>query len=79
MVSHAEKRTNWSFIFYIYLESQENIWFMIYCFLKHRGWEDPANWAHSIGNSWRTTGDIEDNWNRCACSFTSTLLIEHLS
>ncbi|CAL9146597.1 unnamed protein product [Musa hybrid cultivar] len=21
------------------------------------------NWASSLGNSWRTTGDIEDNWN----------------
>ncbi|CAJ2628300.1 unnamed protein product [Trifolium pratense] len=27
------------------------------------GWEDPAIWAKSVGNSWRTTGDIEDNWN----------------
>ncbi|XP_057427995.1 alpha-galactosidase-like isoform X2 [Lotus japonicus] len=27
------------------------------------GWEDPANWAQSVGNSWRTTGDIKDNWN----------------
>lgn len=26
------------------------------------GWEDPATWAKSVGNSWRTTGDIEDNW-----------------
>ncbi|KAL5832786.1 hypothetical protein ACOSQ3_016460 [Xanthoceras sorbifolium] len=27
------------------------------------GEEDPATWAPSVGNSWRTTGDIEDNWN----------------
>ncbi|KAK4799765.1 hypothetical protein SAY86_025130 [Trapa natans] len=27
------------------------------------GQEDPATWAPSIGNSWRTTGDIQDNWN----------------
>ncbi|XP_019429779.1 PREDICTED: alpha-galactosidase-like, partial [Lupinus angustifolius] len=27
------------------------------------GWEDPATWRPSLGNSWRTTGDIEDNWN----------------
>ncbi|XP_059455390.1 alpha-galactosidase isoform X1 [Corylus avellana] len=27
------------------------------------GQEDPATWAASVGNSWRTTGDIEDNWN----------------
>ncbi|GAV62369.1 Melibiase domain-containing protein [Cephalotus follicularis] len=27
------------------------------------GQEDPATWASSIGNSWRTTGDIKDNWD----------------
>ncbi|KAG9156687.1 hypothetical protein Leryth_006644 [Lithospermum erythrorhizon] len=27
------------------------------------GQDDPATWAKSIGNSWRTTGDIEDNWD----------------
>ncbi|XP_056164424.1 alpha-galactosidase-like isoform X2 [Syzygium oleosum] len=27
------------------------------------GQEDPATWAPSIGNSWRTTGDIQDNWD----------------
>ncbi|KAL8464893.1 hypothetical protein ACS0TY_034394 [Phlomoides rotata] len=27
------------------------------------GQEDPATWAKSIGNSWRTTGDISDNWD----------------
>ncbi|KAL5139012.1 Alpha-galactosidase [Glycine soja] len=27
------------------------------------GWQDPATWAKTVGNSWRTTGDIEDNWN----------------
>ncbi|XP_022773614.1 alpha-galactosidase-like isoform X2 [Durio zibethinus] len=26
------------------------------------GFEDPATWAPSIGNSWRTTGDIKDTW-----------------
>ncbi|AED91290.1 alpha-galactosidase 2 [Arabidopsis thaliana] len=26
------------------------------------GQEDPATWAGDIGNSWRTTGDIQDNW-----------------
>jgi len=25
--------------------------------------EDPATWAPSVGNSWRTTGDISDSWN----------------
>ncbi|KAI4329783.1 hypothetical protein MLD38_028129 [Melastoma candidum] len=27
------------------------------------GQEDPATWAPAIGNSWRTTGDIQDNWD----------------
>ncbi|KAK8964178.1 Alpha-galactosidase [Platanthera guangdongensis] len=31
--------------------------------LHHGGQEDPAIWAASVGNSWRTTGDIYDNWN----------------
>ncbi|XP_031104630.1 alpha-galactosidase-like [Ipomoea triloba] len=26
------------------------------------GDQDPATWAPSIGNSWRTTGDIKDSW-----------------
>lgn len=33
------------------------------------GVEDPATWAENVGNSWRTTGDISDNWE----SFTSIL------
>ena len=27
------------------------------------GVEDPAKWARTVGNSWRTTGDISDNWH----------------
>ncbi|WOG93911.1 hypothetical protein DCAR_0313199 [Daucus carota subsp. sativus] len=27
------------------------------------GQEDPATWAPALGNSWRTTGDISDNWD----------------
>ncbi|KAG5013173.1 hypothetical protein GLYMA_09G160400v4 [Glycine max] len=27
------------------------------------GSEDPATWAKSVGNSWRTTGDIQDKWD----------------
>ncbi|OAY72720.1 Alpha-galactosidase [Ananas comosus] len=27
------------------------------------GQNDPATWARGVGNSWRTTGDIADNWN----------------
>lgn len=26
------------------------------------GVDDPAYWAPVVGNSWRTTGDIQDNW-----------------
>ncbi|XP_028783188.1 alpha-galactosidase-like [Neltuma alba] len=26
------------------------------------GQEDPELWARNVGNSWRTTGDIEDKW-----------------
>lgn len=28
------------------------------------GVEDPAKWAGDVGNSWRTTRDIEDTWER---------------
>ncbi len=27
------------------------------------GVDDPALWAANVGNSWRTTDDIVDNWN----------------
>lgn len=27
------------------------------------GVEDPATWSKDVGNSWRTTGDISDNWD----------------
>ena len=27
------------------------------------GAEDPATWAPKVGNSWRTTGDIQDKWD----------------
>lgn len=27
------------------------------------GVDKPALWAANVGNSWRTTGDIQDNWN----------------
>ncbi|XP_074287592.1 alpha-galactosidase-like [Silene latifolia] len=28
------------------------------------GEEDPATWGRAVGNSWRTTTDIQDNWSR---------------
>jgi hypothetical protein len=31
-------------------------------FFLYRGKENPATWAGRMGNSWRTTGDIADNW-----------------
>jgi len=27
------------------------------------GVDNPATWAPAVGNSWRTTGDISDNWD----------------
>ena len=30
------------------------------------GQDDPATWAPKVGNSWRTTSDIKDNWARLA-------------
>ncbi|XP_020570594.1 alpha-galactosidase-like [Phalaenopsis equestris] len=41
------------------LNSGRNIFFS----LCEWGQEDPATWAGSVGNSWRTTGDIEDKWD----------------
>ena len=28
------------------------------------GVDNPATWASKVGNSWRTTGDMHDSWNR---------------
>ena len=28
------------------------------------GVDDPATWAGEVGNSWRTTGDIKDSWEK---------------
>lgn len=27
------------------------------------GFDEPAQWAGALSNSWRTTGDIKDNWD----------------
>jgi len=35
----------------------------IYYSLCQWGNQDPATWGSEVGNSWRTTGDIQDNWN----------------
>jgi hypothetical protein len=31
-------------------------------FYPEQGTDEPALWAANVGNSWRTTDDIEDNW-----------------
>eukprot|EP00249_Psilotum_nudum_P008602 c21397_g2_i1 orf=3-842(-) len=36
----------------------------IYFALCEWGQDNPATWAPKVGNSWRTTGDITDNWNK---------------
>ena len=43
----------------------------------YRGRENPATWAGSMGNSWRTTDDIADNWGRC-CLFRFDVLESQL-
>ena len=35
----------------------------IYYAMCEWGIDDPATWASSVGNSWRTTGDIQNNWS----------------
>jgi hypothetical protein len=37
-------------------------------FRFHRGVDDPALWAGKVGNSWRTTDDINDTWARLITS-----------
>jgi len=31
-------------------------------FYPEQGTDEPALWATNVGNSWRTTDDIQDNW-----------------
>ncbi|TDV35299.1 NPCBM/NEW2 domain-containing protein [Actinophytocola oryzae] len=33
----------------------------------------PWDWAQPVGNSWRTTGDIEDNWNSMLAIFKANV------
>lgn len=35
-----------------------------YTIFSLRGQDDPALWAGKVGNSWRTTDDIQDTWKR---------------
>lgn len=39
-------------------------------FPSYRGVDDPALWAGSVGNSWRTTDDINDTWVRLEISIS---------
>ncbi len=32
------------------------------------GVDNPYEWAPTVGNSWRSTGDISDNWKRSVVS-----------
>ena len=36
----------------------------IFVSMSDWGWSFPATWARNVSNSWRTTGDIKDNWAR---------------
>jgi alpha-galactosidase len=39
------------------------MYYMLYSILYLEwGVDSPALWAGNVGNSWRTTGDIQDNW-----------------
>ncbi|KAG0543073.1 hypothetical protein BDA96_02G158000 [Sorghum bicolor] len=49
------------------LNSGRNIFFSI-C---EWGVGNPATWASSLGNSWRTAGDIKDNWGSMASNADS--------
>lgn len=35
---------------------------------------DPATWAHEVGNSWRTTDDIADSWDRYGIQITNHII-----
>jgi len=36
------------------------------------GVDNPATWAAPVGNSWRTTGDIQDNWGSMLSNLDSS-------
>uniref|UniRef100_A0A803MLG9 Alpha-galactosidase n=1 Tax=Chenopodium quinoa TaxID=63459 RepID=A0A803MLG9_CHEQI len=50
----------------------------IYYSICNWGEEDPATWAPSIGNSWRTTLDIQDKWDSGSSS-SSPVYYAHLA
>lgn len=52
---------------------------ILWCWLI-RGVHDPALWAGKVGNSWRTTDDINDSWarlvfNRVFCDLTQLITL----
>ena len=43
------------------------------------GQDNPATWAPKVGNSWRTTRDIKDNWDRYIISLNLlSILLLHI-
>jgi len=39
------------------------------------GVDNPASWAPEVGNSWRTTGDIADNWQSMISNLDNNALV----
>mgnify|MGYP002378259877 CR=1 FL=1 len=44
---------------------------------RHLEWgvDTPAKWASIVGNSWRTTGDIRDNWKSMLSNIDIVILV----
>ena len=45
------------------IDEIRTIGMMFVTFAIEWGVDKPALWATDVGNSWRTAGDIGDNWN----------------
>ena len=52
------------FIFWLLLLVFQIVWLDLFSFHFVRGDMHPALWGAKVGNSWRTTGDIKDTWER---------------
>jgi hypothetical protein len=54
------------------------ILFDLFVFFIDRGDMHPALWGFKVGNSWRTTNDITDTWERLInFMFLFKFLIDH--
>lgn len=66
-------------LFFVMSLLMDNMTYIIplyYCFC--RGVDDPALWAGTVGNSWRTTDDINDTWARLkSWTLTFRWFIQH--